>query len=175
MSSQLNLLFVVFVTVALGGCAKNSQLVDRRMILPPLAAVVEVEDDQQFMMAVSIDSPSPLFPDEVGNGNLRADVCARFIVTREGSVEGIEIVRDLDGCAVGTGGEQLRFEQSVRDALSRWTFFGAALCRFPSGVAKNEDCEGDGVVIEPVPIRLMYVFSFEQVSGRRTVGTKKTE
>lgn len=138
------------------------------MVLPAGAATHEVDERQHFLMAASIRSPMPQFPDRVRVPDGVYEVCVRFVVTEMGEVEQVEFPDDAPECAVSHV-DPAPFQHAVADALSRWSFTGAAICTFPEGVEVDERCEAEGVDVRAVPIRLMYVFSFSQADGRKSV------
>lgn len=167
----LGLLSFVLVTAAIGavGCSSTQEAVDRRMILPSGAATYQVDERQHFLMAAPVRSPLPSFPEGVSAPDGLHEVCVRFVVSEMGEVEQIEFPEATLGCGIPNF-ENIPFQNAVTKALSQWSFIGAAVCTFPEGVEKDERCEGDGVEVRAVPIRLMYVFSFSQTGGKKSVG-----
>lgn len=150
------------------GCSTTREVVDRRMVLPTGADRHQVDDNQQFLMAIPVDQPMPEFPRGARVADGVHEVCVDFVVTEEGLVEQVAFPPGAADCGQPTS-DLASFQASVADALSRWSFVGAAICTFPDGVPKDDKCEAKGAVIRAVPIRLRYVFSFEQVGGRRFV------
>ena len=73
----------------------------------------------------------------------------------------------------GLGGAGRTAAYTPPPVVRQWEFFAAAVCTFPPGVAKNHECEGDGVVVAPVAIRMAFVFSFEVDRGRAVVRQRK--
>lgn len=138
------------------------------MVLPVGAEQHHVDENQKFLMAAFIASPMPKFPMKATRADGLYEVCVSFVVTEDGLVEQIEFPDEATQCAA-LAHDSTDFQEAVADALSRWSFIGAAICTFPEGVAKDDECEGEGVEIRAVPIKLMYVFSFEQVNGKRSI------
>ncbi len=158
--------------LAMAGCATTtSSSVDRRMVLPAGAERHQVDEDQHFLIAGLISSPMPDFPPGAGTKDGTREVCVEFVVTVDGLVEEVVFPRSEGGCA-RTGDDKALFEQAVSEALARWQLTGAAICTFPAGVPRDESCEGEGVLVRAVPIRLMYVFSFTQANGKRSVAAE---
>lgn len=122
-------------------------------------------------MAALINTPMPEFPRAAKVADGRREVCVEFVVTEEGLVEQIAFPAGGVQCASISGAEVM-FQEAVAEALSQWQFTGAAICTFPEGVIKDDACEGEGVDVRAVPIKLMYVFSFEQINGKRSVVRK---
>lgn len=163
---------VILAVLAAAGCATTtSSSVDRRMVLPAGAERHQVDEDQHFLMAALVRSPMPEFPPGAATKDGTSEVCVEFVVTVDGLVEEVVFPRSEDGCA-STGDDRALFEQAVREALARWQLTGAAICTFPAGVPRDETCEGEGVLVRAVPIRLMYVFSFTQANGKRSVAAE---
>lgn len=161
---------LVWIVFALIGCATSTEVVDRRMILPLAADKYSVDEDQHFLMAIPIRTPMPKFPREVtSRGGGPRKICVEFVVTAEGIVEQIEFIdKNLPDCQT-TKLEDSTFRAAVTEALTQWSFIGAAICTFPEGVEKEDDCESEGVEVRAVPIRLMYVFTFDTKNGRASI------
>lgn len=169
-SNKSKILAVFFVVLA-SGCAAISTKVDREMVIPLGATRYEVKDDQQFIMAVPINIRNPEYPEEVDGINQKLHICASFVVTEEGVVEEVEIV-DMPACPDSRLYAASAFGRAVVSAVSGWTFFGAAICSFPEGASKNDNCEDEGATLEPVAIRLTYNFIFDSSSGRKVVSSR---
>lgn len=165
-SARIALLWIAFTFV---GCATSTGIVDRRMILPPAADKYSVDEDQRFLMAIPVRAPIPEFPQEMANRGGPRKICVEFVVTSDGLVEQIEFIdTTLPDCQT-TNLEDSIFREAVTEALTQWSFIGAAICTFPEGVEKDDDCQGEGVEVRAVPIRLMYVFTFDTKSGRASI------
>ena len=146
------------VGIAATGCTTMRTGVDKRMVLPENAARYTPDAHETFLMAVPIDNRLPVFPADAGRGTQPVPVCADVVVAASGSVGDIAIVRDPAPCDARIP-DAARLEAAVRETLAHWSFFGAGVCTFPPGVARNDTC--DGVEVRAVPIRLRYVFTFE--------------
>ena len=97
-------------------------------------------------------------------------MCISFVVTADGQVAEAAHAPGVDGCA---GRPDPALVAAALEAVSRWTFFGAAICEYPEGVAPAPDCSGEGVVVRAVLVRLMYAFAFERVGGRGRVVVRR--
>lgn len=161
--------FAVAVAMSVStGCAHRTQRVEREMILPPSAPTHEVASHQRFLMAVPIADPDPAYPHGARfDGTLQ--VCTTFVVTAEGAVEDVAFDAASPGCAGPGTPASAPFEHAARAALAQWRYFGAAVCSFPDGRDPDADprCEGPDVRVDPVPIRLRYVFTFSSARGGR--------
>lgn len=160
-----------FVTaVALAGCAHTRQAVDARMVLPAAAPRIQLDQTQALLMAVSIEQPMPVYPESTGGRDGRTEVCISFVVTADGQVSQAAHAPGVDTCDERPDPALVA---AALEAVSRWTFFAAAVCEYPEGVAPAPDCSGEDVVVRAVPIRLMYAFAFERVGGRGRVVVRR--
>ncbi|MCD9004836.1 hypothetical protein LDO31_01030 [Luteimonas sp. XNQY3] len=156
----------------LTACSHRTAQVERAMVLPPSAQVHAVESHQRFLMAAPIHDPDPAFP--VGarlEGELR--LCVGFVVDADGAVRNVAADREGVGCADPTGLATAPFVEAVTGTLRTWRYFGAAICTFPADVDPDSDprCEGEGVEVDAVPIRLRYAFTFSSERGGRVSRT----
>lgn len=159
------------VAICITGCAANkANLVEKRMILPPFAMTMELENQQSFLMAAPIDEPMPLFPENMHKQNGRAEVCIEIVVQEDGTVGESMHMPGTDTCDVRP---DETYVEAALEAVRRWTFFAAAVCEFPDNIMKTDDCSGDGVVVRAVPIKLMYAFEFESRGGKGRVGSRR--
>jgi len=159
---------VVIAMTLLTGCAHRTQAVAREMVLPPSARTHVVESNQRFVMAASIEAPDPVYPaDAQLDGTLR--LCTTFVVNADGAVDDVGFDRESPACVEPGTPASTPFEQAVRTTLQQWRYFGAAVCTFPDGIDPDSDprCDGAGVRVTPIPIRLRYVFTFSSERGGR--------
>lgn len=162
----------IAVVACVSACAGAPKRVDREMVIPFGAARHEVSDEQLFIMAVPIHAPDPEFPAGMRAPGGRLPVCVSFVVTGEGVVEAVELV-DLPACSDTRAHAGDAFGQAVVSTVSGWSYFGAAVCDFTGGAIRNDDCEGEGVQITPVAIRLTYVFTFDSTAGKGRVSSER--
>jgi len=159
----------IFLPVLLlTACSHRTTQIERAMVLPPSAQVHAVESHQRFLMAAPIHDPDPAFP--VGarlDGELR--LCVGFVVDADGAVRNVGADREDVGCADPTAVAAAAFVEAVTGTLRTWRYFGAAICTFPVDTDPDSDprCEGEGVEVDAVPIRLRYVFTFSSERGGR--------
>lgn len=158
----------IFLPVLLLTACSHRTQIERAMVLPPSAQMHTVESHQRFLMATPIHDPDPAFP--VG-ARLERELrlCVGFVVDADGAVRNVAADHENVGCADSTGVAAAPFVEAVTGTLRTWRYFGAAICTFPAGVDPDSDpgCEGEGVGIDAVPIRLRYVFTFSSERGGR--------
>ncbi|MCD9097625.1 energy transducer TonB [Luteimonas fraxinea] len=154
--------------MALAACSHRTAQVERAMVLPPMAQVHAVESNQRFLMATPIHDPDPAFPvDARLEGELR--LCVSFVVDADGEVQDIVADREDMDCADPVDAAATPFVDAVTATLRSWRYFGAAICTFPAGIDPDSDprCDGAGVAVDAVPIRLRYTFTFSAERGGR--------
>lgn len=164
----------VALAIGLAGCASQGRPaplgeVQAGMLLPPGVSTWEERPNERFFVADPIgDPPMPEYPPEYLALDLdERQVCVEIVVHPDGYVTSARHNREVPGC--GDEGIEPGFVDNAVETISSWPFFGAQLCRFPEGMEPNDGCEGEGVQIEPVPVRLGYVFSYVQVDGQARV------
>lgn len=157
------------MAIVISGCASNTEIMSKRMVMPPHAAAMELESNQEFLMAVPISNPMPQFP-STGSAARASEVCVEIVVTGDGEVEDAIVVGGVDTCDVEPPAD---FAEASLVAVRDWSFFGAAVCEFPSVASKNQDCSGSDVIVRPVSIKLMYAFKFEVSNGRGKVSAER--
>jgi len=155
------------LSALLAACASTSR-VDTRMILPPGAAVMDIPDDRVFLMASPVTEPLPVFPDGVAR-SVEAIVCIEFIIDEFGAVRDAAPLYALPECPLAEGDLDPRFVSAALAAVSQWEFLAAAVCRFPQGAKRTDDCTGEGVEITPVAITVSHSFSFQRGRVRVTL------
>ena len=164
------------LAAAVTGCRKDIRPnVGMGMILPPGAVRSVVPEDQLFLMATEISTPLPSYPSDLVKAS-PADimVCAELVLGTDGAVTSVRPLYAIPECPLLQSELDPRFTEAVRDAVLKWQFFAAALCTFPPGVPKDDDCKSQGVTIRHVPIKLAFVFTFSTKHGRATVSKKAT-
>lgn len=158
----------VCLFMALAACSHRTAQVERAMVLPPMAQVHTVESNQRFLMATPIQDPDPSFPaDARFDGELQ--LCVSFVVDADGVVQDIVADRENMDCADPDDVAATPFADAVTATLRSWRYFGAAICTFPAGIDPDSDprCDGAGVQVDAVPIRLRYTFTFSSERGGR--------
>lgn len=97
-------------------------------------------------------------------------VCLQLVIDAEGKVERSLPVSDRSDCAAGNAPENAPLMQAAQEAVAMWRFVPAAVCHFPPQRVPTDrgNCEG-AERIEPVPVSLLYGFTFEIVKGQHVV------
>lgn len=127
----------------------------------------DVRDDEEFFMADTLGpQPLPEYPrEQLGRSLGDQAVCVDVVVHPGGFVSHAEHNMSAPGCVPEHGDDVGDFARSAVDAVRTWQYFGAQICRFPTGVEPNDRCDGDGVEIRPVTVKLTYVFRFSRTGG----------
>lgn len=118
-------------------------------------------------------------PPVLGNADPRQElaptrVCLQLVVDAEGRVERSLPLADRPECEAGLAAVNLPLLQAAQHAVAMWRFSPAALCHFPAGSPPRDATDCDGAErIEPVPVSLLYAFTFEIVKGRQYVRSQK--
>jgi len=150
------------------GCAHRTQRVERARVLPPSAQTRAIASNQRFVMAAPIEDPDPVYPAGVQlDGTLQ--LCTTFVVTADGEVADVAFDRESSACAEPGTPASAPFEHAIGTTLEQRRYFAAAVCTFPDGNDPESDprCDGAGVRMAPVPIRLRDVFTFSSGRGGR--------
>lgn len=165
--------WIALAAIALGlsGCASRATSVDKRMVLPPGAPAMTLEQREGFLMAVPIHEPLPRLEAVAAGPDGRTEVCVEIVIDADGVVSEARHMPGVDACATEP---EAAYVAAALDAVRQWTFFAAAICEFPAGQAKTDDCSGEGVIVRAVPIRLMYAFAFERSGGQSRVRARRT-
>jgi hypothetical protein len=132
------------------------------LIIPDSGSRYRMRADQAFLMPEFAGTPAlPVYPEELLAQHVPAQrVCVEVHIDAGGAVTASRAVTDAAGCASTADPYVSSFHESVVTATSGWQFLAAAVCTFPEGVEHSERCEGDGVTIEAVPVRLAFAFVF---------------
>lgn len=167
--SRAGIVVALLLALAASGCAgTRSTRVGAEMILPPLAPQMKLQQREQFFMARHLnpellpDYPAALLAD----GPAQAVVCVEIVVDEGGEVAWQAPLHAAPRCPPGPVAALAPFEQAALDAVARWQFIAAAVCTYPEGVERNDDCRGEGVVEKAVPLRMAFVFEFDRSEKR---------
>lgn len=97
-------------------------------------------------------------------------VCLQVVIDAEGRVERSVPLSDRSECAAGNAPENAPLMQAAQEAVAMWRYIPAAVCHFPPQRVPTDrgNCEG-AERIEPVPVSLLYGFTFEIVKGQHVV------
>lgn len=160
------------------GVERSSQ-VNQRMLLPNATAGAaqaipeyEMRPLESFRMPQALNDATPQLPTDSPRSTLApTTVCVRAVVSAQGQVQRVDALNDRDECAAGVVAENADLLQAVRQRLLQWTFAPAAVCTWNAGAqASGDDGECTGAAkIEPVPVSLLYAFTFEIREGKASV------
>lgn len=143
----------------LAACAGKKVRTDvaYEMILPEGVARTEVQDRQQFVMAVPINQPLPAYPGGARAPSGQLPVCVEFVVTEEGAVVSPQRLEGAPDCVGGDQPGIAPFIDAALAAVSQWQFFGAGLCTWQQ---EEAECVDGRAEVRPLAIRLSYRFRF---------------
>ncbi|MFT3761189.1 MAG: hypothetical protein QM761_00970 [Pseudoxanthomonas sp.] len=175
--------------LACAGCATQAERIERsrhveqRMLVPRASAgaanaieTYRMQPQERFRMPQPLDAPSPALPQDSSRASLPpTTVCVRLVVDAKGAVQRVDPWDDRDECHAGAASENADLMQAVRDGLTRWTFMPAAVCAWPAEARppeESDDCAGADRM-EPVPVSLLYAFTFEVREGKATVAPRR--
>jgi hypothetical protein len=159
----------LLAALALCACAgSRSTQVGASMILPPQARTMKMEQTQLFVMANHLNPEHlPDYPAaQLAAGPEKARVCVDLVVSEAGEVIWAVPLHGGPDCPAAAEPALAAFEQAVLATVREWQFTAAAVCTFPPGIEKNEDCEGEGVTERAVPLRMAFTFDFSRREGR---------
>lgn len=165
--------FLLLLLVLLhAGCAHRSARgdVDGGLIIP-LGGQVEMPEDEQFLFPTPVfENPLPDYPPaSVAAALPEQVVCLQILIDEGGAVAWSGLDRSSPDCPDADHPPLPQFVAAARDAVARWQFLAAAICTYPAGQAKNDDCTGPGVTVREVPVKLSYRFRFRLVDGKPRV------
>ncbi len=154
--------------------------VDQRMLTPESGggggAQVQryaLAPTEVFRMPQPQEAPSPALPNDSPRQTLApTTVCARVIIDAQGAVQRAELLADREDCAAGSEAANADLVQAMLGKVRQWRFAPAALCHFAADrpPTDNQSCQG-AQRVEPVPVTLLYAFTFEVEQGRVHVET----
>ena len=143
--------------------------VEAGLLIPFGAPTIEVSESETLFAAAPVGTqPMPAYPPGLLERALDPrQVCVELVVGMEGQVTSAPHNTQAAECRAGP--VEPEFITSAVETVRDWRFFSGQVCRFPDGVQPNDACEGEGVNIEPVPLRLTYVFVYSVVDGQAQV------
>ncbi|WCE06439.1 hypothetical protein [Pseudoxanthomonas sp. JBR18] len=177
----------VMVALLVAGCATRTPAmqedtattrntnVDQRMLMPEGGQEGEAKIKRYTL------APSEVFrmpePTAAGNPELPPDsprqtlapttVCARVVLDAQGGVQRAELLDDRADCAAGAQPDNADLVQAMLGKVRQWRFVPAAVCHFSADQPPADPQRCDGAQsVEPVPVTLLYAFTFEVEQGR---------
>lgn len=170
-------LILMALVISATSCASmRTGNVDANMILPKAAEKIKVPEDQEFLFpAPVIEQILPDYPAELIASGGSANVCIEIVVDENGEVAEASPLFNISGCPDSPSKLNPLFIVASITAVKQWQFSAAAICKFPATVKKNDGCDGDGVVITTIPIKLAYTFDFNVKNKKPVVRSAKTK
>lgn len=177
----------VMAALLMAGCATRPAMVpedtattrntnvDQRMLMPEGGQEGAAKIERYTL------APSEVFrmpePTEAGNPELPSDsprqtlapttVCARVVLDAQGGVQRAELLDDRADCAAGAQTDNADLVQAMLGKVRQWRFVPAAVCHFSADQPPADPQRCDGAQsVEPVPVTLLYAFTFEVEQGR---------
>ena len=132
--------------------------VTHEMILPEGAERTQLEDRQQFVMAVPYQQPLPDYPAGVGAMAAQLPVCVAFVVGEDGAVHSPRLLDGVPDCVAASQPGITPFVDAALAAVAQWQFFGAGMCTWQR---EETECSDGRAQVTPLAIRLSYRFRFQ--------------
>ncbi len=98
---------VLFLLLALVGCSRSTN-VAMRLVVPPGASVLEVPDEDVFLMASPISQELPGFPSGVSLAS-SVSVCVELVIAESGEVGSARPIYGLPECPLSQSEADQRF------------------------------------------------------------------
>lgn len=157
------------------GCGARTEAMLRGepgLILPDFAESYELRADEGFRMPELIEPasmptlalPSATQPTDAAN-TLQAAVCVELETSATGEVMGQRFFADARYCPTDPSGLTDALQRAVLDATAGWRFRPAAFCTADVTDPDIDPCGEPAAVIEPVGVKLAFVFAFEAEDG----------
>ncbi|WP_152980850.1 hypothetical protein [Stenotrophomonas koreensis] len=127
------------------------------MILPEGAERTQVEDKQQFVMAVPYRQPLPAYPAGVTAVAAQLPVCVEFVVGEDGAAHSPRLLEGVPDCVAASQPGITPFVDAALAAVAQWQFFGAGMCTWQR---EEAECSDGRAHVTPLAIRLSYRFRF---------------
>jgi len=180
-------LVIIGLAVAMAGCAGHDQIttvdtraenVDHQRLQASAGTTgsaqvgtYQLGPTEGYRMPQLYAAPDPV----VGERDPRRElaptmVCLQVVIDAQGRVERSVPLSDRGECAAGNAPENAPLMQAAQEAVAMWRYTPAAVCHFPPQRVPTDrgDCEA-AERIEPVPVSLLYGFTFEIVKGQHVV------
>jgi hypothetical protein len=155
----------------LSGCATNKVHTQAstgyQLIFPAGAETYDESERQVFLLGDRIGTAVlPTYPSDFLSKNLPEQyVCLEIDIDIHGQVFDSRPLYDGNGCPAESRRPDEAFLVAAKQAVQQWRFFPTRICTFPATAQKNEACQGENIEIEPVPVRLAFLFSFTMSHG----------
>lgn len=133
--------------------------------------VYQLKPDEGYRMPQLYAAPDPVIGERDPRRELAPTmVCLQVVIDAQGRVERSVPLSDLPECTAGNAPDNAPLMQAAQEAVAMWRYTPAAVCHFPAQrvPADRGNCE-NAERIEPVPVSLLYGFTFEIVKGQHVV------
>ncbi|MNK17852.1 hypothetical protein D3C87_360490 [compost metagenome] len=131
----------------------------------------QLQPSQGYRMPQLYAAPDPVLGDRDPRRELQPTmVCLQVVVDADGRVERSVTLLDRAECTAGGMPENAPLVEAAQAAVAQWRYSPAAVCHYRAGHVQGDrgDCSG-AERVEPVPVSLLYAFTFEIVKGKQTV------
>lgn len=161
----------LLVMSVVSGCSHQrvssgtSGVVDSGLLIPMGASRYEMSDREAYFMPDRLSGyTEPVYPTSHLGERLDVQVvCIDLTVDEGGDVISSSVNASEAICTPSE--HSSAFQNAALAAVSDWKFFAAQVCTFPEGMEHNDRCDGDGVVVRLLPVKLTYVFEFSLENG----------
>ena len=147
--------------ISISGCSTTPSVArtDYSLIVPSNVEAYEEQTNQRFLLGERIGPTAlPTYPSGLVALRLSPQsICVEIDIDEDGKIAAARQLNDVEECRAKTN-EQ--FLQAALAAVGQWSFHPARMCTFPNAASVNDDCSGTNVVVERVPVRLAYRFTF---------------
>lgn len=126
---------------------------------------------ERFLMPLLLGRRSPGLPPDSPRTSLSpTTVCVRVVLNERGTVDAVMPLNDRAECHAGISPDNEDLMRAVQESVMQWTFSPATICSWKEGTNAPlfGGCNG-AEAIRPVPVSLMYAFTFEIREGKRIV------
>ncbi len=107
-------------------------------------------------MPIEINTPLPEVPRDMEMGG-KFTICAEIVVSSVGDVQNIDLRELAEDCANSRDGFAEMLSKAVLEAVSKWEYIAAGVCRYQHSAA---ECESSSANVEAIPVKLAYKFVF---------------
>ncbi|BAV96610.1 hypothetical protein [Lysobacter enzymogenes] len=167
-------LYIALLILTLASCARTDNVrepqrqVGLEMMLPKSAEQIRLKDKEAFLLPSPIEADLPTYPKTIA-GVPAVSICVEIVVDTDGAVASVRQIDDGDACEPTGSDLSGKFMPSVADALRRWSFAAAAICRYETAEADCDAFPTKGAQLMPIAVKLAYKIEFLQRDGVTSV------
>lgn len=143
--------------------------VEVALVPPPAgAARMQLDSSEAFVFPLLLESELPIYPPDLLALRLAPQtLCVEVDIGADGLVGDVRPREGVD--CPGTAPHRSRFAALLEDAVRRWRFDPALVCRTSDGRASPDACAEPDSIDTPVALRLSYAVVFSQEDGQPVV------